>query len=63
MRVHRTAVCFALFVFLASAAPSFAAADRDRGRDPKERIGPIERVIQVIKRIVKPLEDISIPRP
>jgi hypothetical protein len=64
MQVQKTAASFALIVLFASAVPSFAAADRDRGRDPKEGIGPIERVIQIIKRIiVKPLEEISIPHP
>lgn len=64
MRVQKTAATFALVVFLASAAPSFAkVVDRERGRDPKEGIGPIERVIQIIKRIVKPLDEVSIPRP
>ena len=62
MRVQKTAATFALIAFLASAAPSFAV-ERDRSRDPKEGIGPIERVIQIIKRIVKPFDDISIPRP
>lgn len=63
MRIRKTAATFSLVVFLASALPLFAAAERDRGRDPKEPIGPIKRVIQIIKRIVKPLDQIAIPHP
>jgi hypothetical protein len=62
MRICKTAATFSLVVFLASALPLFAV-ERHRGRDPKESIGPIERVIQIIKRIVKPLDQIAIPHP
>ena len=59
MRIKKSAAAFALFVFLA-AAPSFAGmVDRERGKDPSV----IDRVVQLIKRIVRPLDVISIPRP
>jgi hypothetical protein len=62
MRVQKTAATFALLAFLASAAPSFAGLCRTRDQ-AKEGTGPIQRVIHIIKRIVKPLDIISIPRP
>lgn len=63
MRKTRTAAAFALALFLASASSSFAAVYRDRGQDPDGAPTPMQRIVQVVKKIVKSLDSIIIPRP
>lgn len=63
MQKTRTAAAFALFLFIASATSSFAAVNRDHGQDPSGALTPIQRIVQVIKKVVKSLDAVIIPRP
>ena len=63
MQKTRAAAAFVLFLFLASATSSFAAVNRDHGQDPSGAPNPIQRIVQLIKKIVKPLDAITVPRP
>ncbi len=72
MRKSKTAAVFALFLFIASSVSAFGAVRRDIGQDPSgvispvispTQISPIHWIVKVIKKIVKPLDEIYVPRP
>jgi hypothetical protein len=63
MQKNRATLPFVLFLIVCSAVPSFGAVNRDHGQDPNGAISPIQRIVQLIKKIVKPLDQIIVPRP
>jgi hypothetical protein len=63
MQKTRTGAAFALFLFLATSSFAAVDRDRDRGQDPNGAPTPIQRIVQLIKKIVKPLDAVIIPRP
>lgn len=63
MQKNKTAAAFTLFMFLAAATPSFAMVNRDNGQDPGGAPTPIQLIVKLIKKIVRPFEAVIVPRP
>ncbi len=64
MQRARIGAAFALFLFVSSALPAFAVDRQVRGPDEN---GPIDRIVHLIRNIVKPIVHILdqpiIPKP